>query len=221
MDLSGLITKTIAESPPDAPRHYIGASSIGNKCPRAIWYGYKGAESQQPPASLKTTFEIGKRLEGLLLDYMEQAGLTIVRATPDSKQLFMQDKDVPVFQGHCDALLIIPDEPIAIIEIKTANTASFSHFKNKGLLAWREVYYAQLQAYMGMSGYRNGVLLAIDKNTSELHHEWVKYDDIYYHELKAKAKSIAQMDEPPEKINKNPIFYVCNMCSYRKTCHAN
>jgi len=214
MDLSAIITKTIAESPLDAKRHYIGASSIGNKCDRAIWYGFKGAESSKPSPSLKTTFDIGKRLEGMLLDYMEQAGLHIVRDKP------LRDASFPLFQGHCDAILLSKAEPIAIVDIKTANTASFSSFKSKGLIAWRESYYAQLQAYMGMAGYSRGVLLAIDKNTSELHHEWVTYDDIYYHELREKARKIAMATEAPEKINKNPIFFVCNMCSYRKICHA-
>lgn len=220
MDISALITKTIAESPPDEKRHYIGASSIGNKCSRAIWYGYRGAESQQPSPSLKTTFDIGKRLEGMLLDYMEQAGLNIVRPCEDNKFLFCRDHMVPTFQGHCDALLLLPKEAPVVVEIKTANTASFSQFKNKGLIAWRESYYAQLQAYLGMFGYNRGVLLAIDKNTSELHHEWVIYDDIYYHQLRNKALDIFNAVEPPEKLNRNPIFYVCNSCQYRRTCHA-
>lgn len=220
MDISGIITKTIADSPPDEKRRYIGASSIGNKCSRAIWYGYMGAESTQPPPSLKTTFDIGKRLEGMLLDYMEQAGLNIVRANAHNKFLFVQDKDVPLFQGHYDSLLLIPNEAPMIVEIKTANTASFSKFKTHGLKEWNETYYAQLQAYLGMSGYKRGVLLAIDKNTSELHHEWLDYDDIYYHELKMKALAISTSEEPPEKINRNPIFYFCNNCKYRRTCHV-
>ncbi len=219
MDISAIITKTIAESPQDAPRHYIGASSIGKQCSRAIWYSFIGAEQTNPSPSLRTTFEIGKRLEGLLLDYMEEAGLNLIRPNHNNNQLFMQDKDVLIFQGHCDAVLFIGNEP-NVVEIKTANTASFSRFKNHGLREWNETYYAQLQSYLGMSGYKRGVLLAIDKNTSELHHEWVDYDDIFYHELKMKALAISVIGEPPEKINKNPIYFLCNMCNYRRTCHA-
>lgn len=220
MDISALITKTIAETPQDAPRYYIGASSIGNKCSRAIWYGFVGAESTNPSPSLRTTFDIGKRLESLLLGYMEQSGFNLAHATPENNQLFLQDKDVPVFQGHCDALLLLPSSSPMIIEIKTANTASFSKFKAHGLREWREGYYAQLQSYLGMSGYKRGVLLAIDKNTSELHHEWVDYDDIYYHELKMKALAISTIGEPPEKLNRSPLFWICSMCQYRKVCHA-
>lgn len=220
MDISAIITKAIADSPQDAPRNYIGASSIGKQCARAIWYGFVGAESTNPSPSLRTTFEIGKRLEGLLLDYMEEAGLILTRPSKDN-DLFFSDADVPVFQGHCDALLHIPSTATVIVEIKTANTASFSRFKHHGLREWNKTYYAQMQSYLGMSGFKRGILLAIDKNTSELHHEWVDYDDIYYHELKMKALAISVIGEPPEKINKNPIYFLCNSCFYRKTCHAN
>ena len=214
MDISALITKTIAETTQDQKRFYIGASSIGNKCERAIWYGYKGAESTKPTASIKTTFDIGKRLEGLLLDYMQQAGMPMVRDRA------VYDVDFELFQGHCDAIALIDDQ-WCVVEIKTANTASFSQFKSKGLKTWMPKYYSQIQAYLGMSGYKRGVLLAIDKNTSALHHEWVNYDDIFYNELLVKAKRISESIEPPEKLNKNPIFYLCNMCSYRKVCHVN
>ncbi len=220
MDVSGIISKSLSEKPQDVRRYYIGASSIGNSCSRSIWYGYVGAESISPSPSLRSTFDIGKRLEGLLLDYMEHAGINIIRASKDNDDLFLSDEDVPIFQGHCDAILEMDDGENVILEIKTANTASFSRFKYKGLMQWNEVYYSQIQSYMGMRKLNRAVLLAIDKNTSELHHEWVDYDDIFYNELKMKALAISTIGEPPMRINKNPIFYKCNICSYRKICHA-
>ncbi len=219
MDITAIITKAIAESPQDAPRHYIGASSIGKACARAIWYGFVGAECTKPSPSLRTTFEIGKRLEGLVLDYMEAAGLLLIRATEENNYLYLEDKEVPIFQGHCDAILNDKGR-CSIVEIKTANTASFSRFKKHGLRTWSPTYYAQLHAYLGMSGLERGVIIALDKNTSELHHEWVEYDDIFYHELKMRALAISVIGEPPEKINRNPIFLTCNQCQYRKICHA-
>lgn len=220
MDISALITKTIAEAQPDEPRRYIGASGIGKKCNRAIWYGFVGAERESPPPALKTTFEIGKRLEGLLLDYMQEANLNVVRPTEENNHLFYQDEEIALFQGHADAILIMPGGECAIVEIKTAKSSSFAQFKNKGLREWQESYYAQLQSYLGMSGYKRGVLLAINKDTSELHHEWVNYDDVYYHELRTKAAVISVCEEPPEKLNANAIYYVCNKCEFRKICHV-
>lgn len=221
MDISALITKTIADSPPDEPRRYIGASSIGRKCLRSIWYGFMGEEGEPHPPKTKISFAIGKRLEGLLLDYMEQAGLSIIRPCKENKFLLYQDKEIPLFRGHADALMLPKDEGAVVVEIKTAKSSSFAQFKGRGLRIWQEAYFAQLQAYMGMSGYKRGLMLAVNKDASELHHEWVDYDDIYYHELRAKASVISKCTEPPERINKSPLFIVCSMCNYKRICHAN
>ena len=221
MDLTSIITKTIAELPGDEPRKYIGASSIGHDCNRSIWYGYHGADKAGIPARLRTTFDIGKRLETLPLDYLQKAGLNIVRPTKDNKWLFHCDADVHFFQGHLDAVLLLPNEDPIVVEIKTAKNSGFNNFKNKGLMAWSRSYYSQIQGYMGLSGYRRGVLLAINKDTSEFHHEWVRYDDQYYRELKMRALAIGTIDEPPERINRSPLFISCKNCSYKGVCHGN
>lgn len=221
MDLTSIITKTIAELPTDEPRKYIGASSIGHDCNRSIWYGYNGAPKAGIPAQLRTTFDIGKRLESLPLDYLEQSGLTIVKPTKENDWLFCKDNDVSFFQGHMDALLMLSNESPIVVEIKTAKNSSFNNFKNKGLRIWSSAYHAQLQSYMGMSGYRRAVLIAINKDTSEFHHEWVEFDQKFYSELKMRALAIGSIDEPPERINRSPLFIVCKNCCYRGVCHGN
>lgn len=70
-----------------------------------------------------------------------------------------------------------------------------------------------------MSGYTHGVLLAINKDTSELHHEWVEYNDVYYHGLKQKARIISESTEPPLRISNSPLFITCKMCNFRNVCH--
>jgi len=220
MDITAIITKSIAEIPPDEPRQYIGASSIGNDCSRAIWYSYVGADREEFPARLRTTFEIGKRLETLPLDYLEKAGFRIVRPAEDNDWLFFHDADILFFQGHADGLLLLENQSPAIVEIKTAKNSSFMTFKNKGLKVWSSTYYSQIQSYMGMSGYPRAVLIALNKDTSEFHHEWVEYDDIFYHEMKMRALSIGSTSKPPDKINRSPLYFICKRCSYKATCHG-
>ena len=59
----------------EAPRDYIGASSIGSDCLRQIWYQFKGIKSENISNKLARTWNIGKKIEGLVLDYLESAGL--------------------------------------------------------------------------------------------------------------------------------------------------
>lgn len=220
LDLTALIKKTIQNAPPEEKRPYIGASSIGKECQRAIWYGFTGAESSPIPPGLRTTFDIGNRLEAMLLDYMEQAGLTLSRASDGNDHLLFSCKEIPEFKGHADALLILSDS-VAVVEIKTAKNTSFVQFISRGLQAWNTAYYAQMQAYLGMSGYEKGVFLIVNKDTSEIGHEWIYFDELYYQELCARAAYIVKAEEPPERINRSPLFWICSRCPYKQTCHAN
>ena len=42
INLSQAINRALDTRPKDAPRNYVGASSIGHDCARAIWYQAHG-----------------------------------------------------------------------------------------------------------------------------------------------------------------------------------
>jgi CRISPR/Cas system-associated exonuclease Cas4 (RecB family) len=193
----------------ETPRDYIGASSIGSPCMRQIWYAYNGYVGEPISPRLARTFEIGKRLEGMVLDDLESAGLYVIRDWWD-----LVDRELPYFKGHVDA--VIGD---AIIEVKTAKDSSFKQFVKHGLRKWSPQYYAQLQAYMGMSGICESYLICLNKDTSELHDEQVMFQPQYYDGLRLKAEMIHAAQEPPPRVNHSPVFYVCKTCRYRRVCH--
>ncbi len=200
-------------------RNYIGASSIGAPCERKVWYQYKG-QTIQAQNTLKLSFEIGSRLEAMILDFLEKTDVEVIRPSPDNELLFCSDKDIITFCGHMDAILKMPHSgEKAILDIKTAKATSFIRFKTLGIRDWNIQYYAQLQSYMGMTGINHAVLLAINKDNSDLHEEWIEFDSIYYEELKMKAKRIMDAEVEPERINKNKLFYQCRMCGYKEKCH--
>lgn len=203
---------------PDEARRYIGASSIGKPCSREIWYGFHGVRGNLSSPELRRTFEIGKRLEGMVVDYIYKSDWTLERPSEKNNFLAVKDDEVSLFRGHMDGIIKKPMQ--AVLEIKTAKDSSYKRFVKHGLKVWSEVYYAQIQAYMGMSDIELGVVVALNKETSEIHHEWVKYDDVFYHELRMKALAISSVGEPPEKINKSPLYYLCNRCQFKVTCHG-
>lgn len=223
------INNTLREEIANEPkRNYIGASAIGHPCSRKIWYEFNGYDGEPISEKLKFTFDIGKIIEKRILDYFDLYldGHNFV----DYNNNEFQDKTIKKFQGTCDAVIrIITIEPdikgsfsqLIILEIKTANNASFNKFKKDGLKIWNEQYYAQCQSYMGMSDIHQSILLAINKDTSEMHEEWIEYDDIYYQMLKQKAKDIIEAKEAPRRINNSPLFYICHMCKFKNICHSN
>jgi hypothetical protein len=213
-DISSIIDEYLCEHPDTAVRDYIGASSIGHPCERKIWYGYKTTPGLPTEPQMQRTFDIGHKLEGLIKEYLVAAGYWVKDALGS-----FYDEDIPEIQGHCDGVIVINNQSY-ILEIKTARDSSFNVFVKGGLRKWYPIYYTQVQTYMGMSGIHGAFVLAINKDTSKLHDEYVAFDAQHYEEVKMKAKRILTYDEPPPKINNNPCFFTCRMCAYRELCHG-
>jgi hypothetical protein len=201
------------EQQPDEPRAYIGASSIGSPCERAIWYGLNQPENKVVTPKQKLTFEIGKRLESMILNLLTRAGISFAVG------IKVKEKGYELFEGHLDALTWDDMGNYTVIEIKTAKDSSFNVFKNKGLRLWYPEYYDQIQSYMGMGGFKMACILALNKDTSELHHEMVTFDAERYQKLVEKAKRIGDARIVPPRINGSPSFFRCRICFYKGVCH--
>lgn len=194
------------------PRDYIGASIIGSDCLRQIWYEFKG-ETGAIAENIIRTFEIGKNLEALVIDWLIRAGLNIVCSNDSYVSC-----DNPLFKGTADAVLVTNDE-CYIIEIKTAKNSSFNTFVKKGLQLWNSQYYAQIQSYMGMSGLHKAYILVLNKDNSELSDELVLFDARYYQILEEKAHIIARAVCPPPRVSNSPLWFQCKTCKFNKICH--
>ena len=210
---TGKLTKLIEAFiyPEEDPRNYIGASSIGSDCWRQIWYEIKGEKGEGVSNKIRRTWEIGKRLEGLIIDLLKASGIEF-----ENHQVELKDPNLPYFKGHFDGLMI---NPYAILEIKTAKDASFKIFVRDGCKKWNPKYYAQLQSYMGMSSVFSAYILVLNKDNSEVWDELVLFDSDFYQKLCDKAQMIYEAKIPPPRINGNPLFYLCKQCKFRKVCH--
>lgn len=222
MDLAKVVDEAILQNIHHERRHYVGASGIGRNCSRSIWYDYQGIKGLPLTAQEERTMEIGHRLEGMVIDYIVGAGFRIETAVNTNNYLLCSDDEVPQFSGHMDGILYLNDNIPVVLEIKTAKAERFEKYvkEDDGVKVWSPVYYAQLQSYMGMTGLKDALFCIINKNNSDWRMEWVKYDDIFYHELKVKAAMIAMLEKAPEKINQSPYYYVCQQCRYKKICHS-
>lgn len=195
-------------------RDYIGASIIGSDCLRQIWYEYNGYEAESVPTKTRRTWAIGKHLEGLIINWLIEAGMDITTTCFD-----FEADGMPFFKGHLDSVWTKKDGTHAIIEIKTAKDASFNIFAKKGLYMWNTQYYSQIQAYMGMSGIHTAYILVLNKDNSELADEMITFDLGFYEMLCHKAKIISKEKNPPDRIHESPIWYQCKLCKFNKVCH--
>lgn len=212
--LSKLIDKI--KTKPDEPRPYIGASSIGSDCMRQIWYGYKGYEGEQHTPRMQRNIDIGKRFESMVLDWLEAAGVKVERPSEKNNYLSFSDNEITYFCGHADALLPKLD---AVIDVKVIKASSWREFVRKGLFSWSPVYYAQLQSYMGMGDIPYAYLMALNKDTGELHDERIAFDANYYKSLKMRAEMIAISESEPPRVSNHPGWWLCKICKYKGVCH--
>jgi CRISPR/Cas system-associated exonuclease Cas4 (RecB family) len=201
------LIKKRAEEP---NRDYIGASGIGHPCLRRVWYSYHLKKQEPFSDKLLMTFEMGHYLERMILDLLDKSGL---------KTIYFDEVETKPIHGHVDAIAVDEHGELYIIEIKSTCNTQFNAFKLKGLHAWKMQYYAQVQAYMGIKKIAKAILIAINKDTAELHEELVTFDPLYYEELLNRANEVIYSEEPPDRINKNPCFFICKMCPFSNICH--
>ena len=211
---TGILTKKIEALIYDdpIPRDYIGASSIGDDCWRKIWYELKGAKRDKPTNKIQRTWDLGKLVELFVIGLLKKSGVEFV-----DYQVEGTDKDLPYFKGHFDGFMVTP---YGLLEVKSAKDSSFRQFVKHGLKRWSPPYYAQIQAYMGMFGVDRGYIIVFNKDTSEFHDELVEFDPDVYDQLKTKARLIYEAPIEPGRVNNNPMWFQCKMCSYRTICHG-
>ncbi len=210
--LKELIYAQLSEQPTER-RTYLGASSLGNQCERAIWYDYTQAPKEPFSDRTLMTFEIGKQLEAMLLESIYLA------AIPMSANVEANCIEIPALQGHADAVVIL-GATTYVLEIKTASASNFALATKKGVRDWRSQYFDQLMLYMGMLGHKKGIFLVINKDTSELYEEVVDFDQLHYELLLEKAKRLLTAVVAPPRLNDSPMYFVCKQCSFRKGCHG-
>lgn len=215
MDILKLIDESIVKNNNKEHRAYVGASMIGHACERYIYLNLIGQEGLPFTAKQLRTFEIGKQLEKMILNYIEQAGFKLKPV----RYNHCQDELISDFKGTCDGILQLSDTSDCILELKTAKNAEFQKFVNQGLKIWNQQYYAQCHAYMGMKNINRCLFVVINKDSSEWYSEWIEFDEILYTELQAKAVHILNQTEIPPKINENPCYWICQNCKFKDYCH--
>ena len=97
--LTAIIERNLPSSP-DEKREYVGASSIGSPCLRQIYYSYHSNNRANNTAREQRIFDIGKILEGMIIQSIKDAGLNII--TPHQSNHYLQffDGELEYFKGH-------------------------------------------------------------------------------------------------------------------------
>ena len=210
--MNDIINETIIN---DNNRTYIGYSSAGNSCARAIWYGFYWATEKSHSARIDRLFKLGHDTESVMVNALRLVGISV---SYQQKEIIGPHKHI---MGHIDGIAVgIPgDEKTEhLAEFKTMKDNLFNKLKKEGVRKSNRRYYAQMQAYMGKLELSKGLFVCYNKNTSEIYTEIIDFDPTEFDVNEHKLIDVLYSELAPDKIGEK-TWFACKLCDFYSVCH--
>jgi hypothetical protein len=205
-------------------RMHIGGSDIGRQCDRRIWLGFRWAQtSEKFEGRILRLFQTGHREEARLIDDLRAAGVEVWdRDEKTGKQIEYAGLDGHLVV-HLDGVAMgVPEAPKTphLLETKTSNKKNFDKLDKEGVEKAKPDHFAQMQLCMGMAGLERGLYLVACKDDERIYAERVRFDDKVFKALLLRANRIIKAESAPERISKDPAYFVCKFCPLTALCHG-
>jgi hypothetical protein len=203
-------------------RGHMGASGIGDECPRKVWLSFHWATQKKYPARLIRLFNRGHLEEGRCTALLLATGIKVYQTDANGKQYRISGA-AGHYGGSGDGVAVgVPDLPAGVpclLEFKTSNTKDFNEMSERGVKDANFKHYVQMQQYMGGFGLKYALYDMVCKETDELHMEIVPFDEACYKQFQERAELLVFMPTPPKGIGSSPGFFKCKFCDHNKVCH--
>lgn len=212
-------------------RPYLGMSSIGRECSRALWYDFRWASRSSWPADALKRFEdghIGEDLQAKRLQMLPAITLYVIDHRT-GKQFGHVDHGGH-FRGHMDGVILgliqapktwhvwehkqtDPKKQASLLKLKQ------DRGEKAALQEWDAVYFGQAQLYMGYAKLDRHYLTCATPGGRHTISVRTNFDQNIFEALKAKALRIITAQTPPEQMSERPDWYQCKWCSHHAICH--
>ena len=202
------------------PRTHLGISEIGEDCKRKLYYKFRWFAFEEFNGRMLRLFARGHREEEKYINYLEGIGCTVDRFNKDGKQ-FRVSGIMGHYGGSCDGIVTTPwyNDLSFILECKTHNTKSFTHYVDKGLQISKPKHFDQMCGYGEKFKIEYGLYFPENKNDDDIQVTPIKLDWERGKQLEKKAEEIILAKEPPPRISDNPSFFECKYCFAKDICH--
>lgn len=216
-------------------RGYLGMSGLGNKCERALWYGF---HFMSPPEDLpirtRRIFNRGDLEEARIIAELKEVGMEVYKEVDGERiEIFghigEEQEHLVGFAGHAAGhpdgrvlgVIEAPKTP-HLLEIKTAKASKFKEYiKHKSVEKVNPVYYGQCQRYMSKMKLKRALFIVTNKDTEERYYERVYFNEDHSEELQTKEIGVIVSDRPPAKLSHNKNWLDCKWCNHKGVCHNN
>lgn len=223
---SGQLIPTLKDAyePNNPPfRSHLGASVIGRKCDREIWYGFRWYVVPKFSGRMLRLFNRGHLEEGRFIAALLTTGCQVYQYDNEGKQYRISDC-LGHFGGSTDGVAFnIPDyiNNWCLAEFKTHGEKSYVKLVDAGVREAKFEHYVQMQVYMFKLGLQVGLYLAVNKNTDEIYGELITLNEPIARLYIDRANTIINSKTPPKKLSENSSWYECKMCDKLGVCHNN
>ena len=198
-------------------RGYLGISSIGDPCPRKLWYSFRQCFREKITARQARLFQRGHREEPIIQTDLRKIGIICNVDQDNQPEVITGHGHI---KGHFDDLLDnVREAPKTrhLGEYKTANDKSFKDTKKRGVKASKPLYYDQMVCYMYLEKLTRALFIMVNKNDDSRHYERVKADTSRAKQLIKRGIDIISTETPPQKIG-GPDWYYCKWCGAYDIC---
>lgn len=210
------------DSNQDPFRSHLGASILGRRCSRSVWYSFRWTKVQQHEGRILRLFNRGHLEEARFHALLLLIGCKVYTHKEDGQQYRASPEENPHQGGSIDMVAVgIPEMPTTpvLAEAKTHGEKSFIKLKSEGLYYSKFEHYVQMQLYMGELALDYGLYMAVSKNTDELYMEIVEFDLECFHRFNERGLELTYADEAPPRISSNPGWFECKFCDFHSVCH--
>ena len=222
---------TEAEAAAEPPRKYLGASALGDKCERKLWYQFNGYPASPRRATLIYAAQDGHRSEAVMADRLRKVpGVELWTLDEQGNQYGFIDFDRQ-FAGHIDGMIrgiLQAPKTLHIWENKALNEKRFKEFRKvldthgekQCLVNFDFKWYTQAQLYMGYFDVTRHYLTACYAGARETLSCRTEFDRAFFDASRAKALRIIEAKAPPARLSERPEFFECKWCEFWGVCHG-
>ena len=207
----------------DRRRSHLGPSATGQRCPRAVWYGFRWAYHVQHGGRMYRLFERGNEEEARIVRWLRAAGINVEPFDLDGHQWGFTDGVHIAGSGDGKVSGLDYWFPNAqgrgLLECKTHSDKSFKQLQTKGVLSSKASHYNQMQLYMHYLDLTWGLYVAVNKNNDEIYVEVIHYKPEIAERYVERAHDIVAAQKAPPRITEDPGWFECRYCDFREICH--
>lgn len=205
----------------EGPRNYLGASSIGDKCTRELWYQFRHVGQEDFDGQMVRLFDRGHREEAVFVEHLRGIGLEVQDTDPRTGKQFRTSDIGRHFGGGRDGRARWgPEYPWFLVEMKTYNSARFNSLEKDGVKKSSPKYYGQLTVYLNAEGLPYCLFIAVCKDDDRLYVEWIALDKTDAAALLERAEFIIGAQEPPDRVTNVSTDFRCKFCCFHGVCHG-